>query len=80
MFTHGFDNPRHQHSALGWKSPVAFERKAAYTSTCGGIKAGQVHSFHFSYKVTQLKIDLQTLIITFWGEILFLVIDLEANF
>jgi putative transposase len=25
----GFYNPRSKHSALGWKSPVAFERKAA---------------------------------------------------
>ena len=25
----GFYNPRRRHSTLGWKSPVAFERKAA---------------------------------------------------
>jgi transposase InsO family protein len=25
----GFCNPRRRHSAPGWKSPVAFERKAA---------------------------------------------------
>jgi len=25
----GFYNPRHRHSALGWKSPLAFERRAA---------------------------------------------------
>jgi hypothetical protein len=25
----GFYNPRRKHSALGWKSPVAFEQKAA---------------------------------------------------
>jgi transposase InsO family protein len=25
----GFYNPHRRHSALGWKSPVAFERKAA---------------------------------------------------
>jgi transposase InsO family protein len=25
----GFYNPRRRHSALGWKSPLAFERKAA---------------------------------------------------
>lgn len=30
---------RRRHSALGWKSPVAFERKVAYTSTGGGTKA-----------------------------------------
>ena len=27
--THGFYNPRRRHSALGWKSPVAFEPKVA---------------------------------------------------
>ena len=26
-YINGFYNPRHRHSALGWKSPVAFERK-----------------------------------------------------
>jgi putative transposase len=25
----GFCNPHRRHSALGWKSPVAFERKVA---------------------------------------------------
>ena len=25
----GFHNPRRRHLAVGWKSPVAFERKAA---------------------------------------------------
>ncbi len=31
IFEHinGFYNPRHRHSAPGWKSPVAFERKVA---------------------------------------------------
>jgi transposase InsO family protein len=28
-YINGFYNPRCRHSALGWKSPVAFERKAA---------------------------------------------------
>ena len=28
-YINGFYNPRRKHSALGWKSPVAFERKAA---------------------------------------------------
>ncbi|MEP2595769.1 MAG: IS3 family transposase, partial [Kangiellaceae bacterium] len=28
-YINGFDNPRRRHSALGWKSPVAFERKVA---------------------------------------------------
>ena len=28
-YINGFYNPRHRHSALGWKSPVAFERKVA---------------------------------------------------
>ena len=27
--TNGFYNPRRRRSALGWKSPVAFERKVA---------------------------------------------------
>ena len=28
-YINGFYNPRRKHSALGWKSPVAFEQKAA---------------------------------------------------
>lgn len=28
-YINGFYNPRRKHSALGWKSPVAFEKKAA---------------------------------------------------
>jgi transposase InsO family protein len=28
-YINGFYNPRHRHSALGWKSPVAFEQRAA---------------------------------------------------
>ncbi len=28
-FINGFYNPRRKHSALGWKSPVAFEQRAA---------------------------------------------------
>jgi transposase InsO family protein len=28
-YINGFYNPRRRHSALGWKSPVAFERKLA---------------------------------------------------
>ena len=28
-YINGFYNPRRKHSTLGWKSPLAFERKAA---------------------------------------------------
>lgn len=28
-YINGFYNPRRRHSTLGWKSPVAFEKKAA---------------------------------------------------
>ncbi|WP_449288512.1 IS3 family transposase [Meridianimarinicoccus aquatilis] len=28
-YINGFNNPRCRHSASGWKSPVAFETKAA---------------------------------------------------
>ena len=28
-YINGFNNPRRQHSALGWKNPVVFERKVA---------------------------------------------------
>ena len=28
-YINGFCNPRRRHSALGWKSPVAFERELA---------------------------------------------------
>lgn len=28
-YINGFYNPQRRHSALGWKSPVAFERKVA---------------------------------------------------
>jgi len=28
-YINGFYNPRRKHSILGWKSPVAFEQKAA---------------------------------------------------
>jgi putative transposase len=29
QYINGFYNPRRKHSALGWKNPLAFERKAA---------------------------------------------------
>ncbi|MEM7441414.1 MAG: IS3 family transposase, partial [Pseudomonadota bacterium] len=29
QYINGFYNPRRRQSALGWKSPVAFERKVA---------------------------------------------------
>ena len=47
QYINGFYNPRRRHSALGWKSPVAFERKVAETSTEGGTKTGQVQFASF---------------------------------
>ena len=41
-YINGFYNPCRRHSAPGWKSPVAFERKVARTNTWGGTKTGQV--------------------------------------
>jgi hypothetical protein len=42
-YINGFYNPRRRHSALGWKSPVAFERKAAYHEHLTGTEPRQVH-------------------------------------
>jgi putative transposase len=38
-YINGFYNPRCRHSALGWKSPLAFEAKAAQVSNRSGTKA-----------------------------------------
>ena len=39
----GSYHPRRRHPTLGWKIPIAFERKVAKTSTWGGNKAGLFH-------------------------------------
>ena len=44
QYINGFYNPRRRHSALGGKSPLAFERKVAYTSTCSGTNTRQDQS------------------------------------
>jgi transposase InsO family protein len=36
QYINGFYNPRRRHSALGGKSPLAFERQVAQTSTGSG--------------------------------------------
>ncbi len=41
-YINGFYNPRRKHSALGWKSPVAFEQRAAQHENLTGTKPGQV--------------------------------------
>ena len=43
-YINGFYNPRRKHSALGWKSPVAFEKKAAYHEHLTGTKPVQVQA------------------------------------
>ena len=49
-YINGFYNPRRRHSALGWKSPVAFERKAAKHEHLTGTEPGQVQSVRFSLR------------------------------
>ena len=44
QYINGFYNPRRKHSTLGWKSPVAFERRVAQTSTWSGTNTRQDHS------------------------------------
>jgi transposase InsO family protein len=41
-YINGFYNPRRKHSALGWKSPVAFEQRAAKHEHPTGTKPVQV--------------------------------------
>jgi len=38
-YINGVYNPRRRHSALGWKSPLAFEAKAAKVSNPSAAKA-----------------------------------------
>jgi putative transposase len=42
QYIDGFYNPRRRRSALGSKSPLAFERQAAQTSKRSGINTRQV--------------------------------------
>ena len=39
-YINGFYNPRRRHSSLGWKSPVAFERKGSLIEHAGRHKNG----------------------------------------
>ena len=41
QYINGFYNPRRRHSALGGKSPLAFERQVAQTSTLSGTNTRQ---------------------------------------
>jgi Integrase core domain len=43
-YINGFYNPRRKHSALGWKSPVAFEQRAAQHEHLTGTEPVQVQS------------------------------------
>jgi hypothetical protein len=58
-YINGFYNPRHRHSAPSWKSPVAFERKVAKTSTRSGTKAGQVQPDLLQYASRKTVPDSQ---------------------
>ena len=55
-YINGFYNPRRRHSALCWKSLVAFERKVALTSTWGGTKARQVQKMGMQMGRTHFEI------------------------
>ena len=44
QYINGFYNPRRRHSALGGKSPLAFERRVAQTSTWSSTNTRQDHT------------------------------------
>lgn len=56
-YINGFYTPRRKHSALGWKSPVAFEQRAAEHENMTGTATGPVQARRFIRRSRQTRGD-----------------------